>query len=62
MVKYNEKPAEEQEEHWKNVQFEVLMLFGQAERLKGHYTGRQVPRRPTLEELDNPQKRWEDDR
>lgn len=38
---------------------DVLTLFGEADRLKNSYN-RQVPRKPTLEELEDPRKRWEE--
>lgn len=38
---------------------DVLTLFGEADRMKHSYTSRRVPRKPTLDELENPHRREE---
>ncbi len=65
---HNRLPPEAQRDHARagldpedRLTLDVLRLFGEADRLKNSYTSRQVPRKPTLEELDDPRKKWEDD-
>lgn len=65
MTKYTRQPlpeeaVTEQERSAVGVSLDVLQLFGEAERMRPSYTSRQVPRKPTLEELEDPRKRLEE--
>lgn len=51
--------AREHLDHEDRVTVDVLTLFGEADRMRGTYNSRQVPRKLTLEELEDPRQREE---
>lgn len=54
-----EKEQAEREQHAERDRLDVLTLFGQADRMRDQYS-RRVPRKLTLEELEDPRKQWEE--